>query len=245
MKDYDARSFGEIYADEYDALHNPGTTRQAVELISELAGSAKILELAIGTGRVALPLVERGHTLHGLEVSPEMIAKLREKPGGADIPVLIADMADFASDETFDFAFLIFNTLFNLTSQEDQVSCFQNVAACLTPGGKFLVETFVPDVSRFRDHQSVVVNKLDKDQLWIEAVAHDPVTQRIDAQRVRFSSDGFALKPLPMRYAWPAEIDLMAKLAGLERVARWGSWTRDPFTPDSKMHVSVYEKARV
>tara|TARA_R110000787_G_scaffold187546_1_gene299397 strand:+ start:183 stop:914 length:732 start_codon:yes stop_codon:yes gene_type:complete len=235
-------TFGELNADDYDALHDPGTTEESVALIAELAGKGRILELAIGTGRMALPLKQRGHDISGIEGSPAMVAKLREKPGGADIPVVIGDMADVGIEGPFDFTFLVFNTLFNLTSQADQVRCFRNVADRLAPGGAFLVETFVPDFSHYHDNHSLRTMQVGFSSLWFEAKMHDPVEQVIDYQRVRITAGGTRLVPLKMRYAWPQEIDLMANLAGLERAHRWGGWQREPFTAKSEMHVSVYRK---
>ena len=235
-------TFGELNAEQYDALHDPGTTEESVALIRELAGEGRVLELAIGTGRVALPLAAAGLEVHGIEGSPEMVAKLREKPGGADIPVVIGDFADVAVEAPFDHAFLVFNTLFNLTSQEAQVRCFANVAKRLRPGGTFLVETFVPDRERTASGQSVRALRVGFSSVLLEAVIHDPVAQRFDFQRVRITEKGTHLVPLVMRYAWPAEIDLMAQLAGMRLKDRWGGWRREPFTADSKMHVSVYEK---
>ncbi|MDJ0920209.1 MAG: class I SAM-dependent methyltransferase [Henriciella sp.] len=239
---FESDTFGKLYADEYDKLHNPGTTTASVNLIAELAGSSRLLELAIGTGRMALPLVEKGFELEGVEGSPDMVDKMRAKPGGADIPVLIADMADFEIGRSFEFAFLVFNTLFNLTSQAAQVQCFQSVARHLEPGGRFLVETFVPDLTRFDEYQALRTKHIGAGSVWLEAVEHDPVEQVFNFQRVRITDSGVRLAPLVMRYAWPQEIDLMAELAGLQLEARWGGWAREPFTADSKMHVSLYRK---
>jgi SAM-dependent methyltransferase len=235
-------TFGELNAEDYDALHDPGTTDEAVAFIAEVAAGGRTLELAIGTGRIALPLAAQGLDIHGIEGSPEMVAKLREKPGGDAIPVVIGDFADVDVEGPFDHVFLVFNTLFNLASQEHQVRCFQNVSKCLRDGGTFLVETFVPDVTRFRNGQDVRTMQVGFNSVWLEATVHDPVRQVVEHQRVRISKDGMRLVPLPMRYAWPAEIDLMAQIAGMRLKDRWGGWHRQPFTADSKMHVSVYEK---
>ncbi len=235
-------TFGELNADDYDVLHDPGTTDESVALISQLAGAGKVLELAIGTGRMALPLVANGHDVSGIEGSPEMVAKLREKPHGANIPVAIGDYADVAIEGPFDFVFLVFNTLFNLTSQADQIRCFRNIADRLTPGGTFLVETFVPDLTTYTNGQRMRTMHVDFKSVWFEAVKHDPVTQVLEHQRVRVTEDATKLIPLVMRYAWPAEIDLMARLAGLELEHRWGGWNREAFTAKSDMHVSVYRK---
>ena len=242
MEAFGPATFGELYADEYDELHDPGTTDATVEFISQLAGKGAILELAIGTGRIALPLLRAGHRISGIEGSPDMVAKLRAKPDGAKIPVAIGDFADVAVGEAFDHVFLVFNTLFNLQTQEDQIRCFRNVARCLVERGTFLVETFVPDVSDFAAGQRVRTQKLNRSAVWLEAAAHDPVRQLIELQRIRITEGGVRLAPLAMRYAWTAEIDLMARLAGLTLVDRWGGWDRRPFDARSRMHVSVYQK---
>jgi len=242
MRNYGPETFGELNADEYDLLHNPGTTEAAVDLLSEFALSGRTMELAIGTGRVALPLAERGCRIEGIEASPLMVDKLREKPGGKDIPVTIGDMSEVRAEGTFDFVFLIFNTLYNLTSQAAQVKCFRNASDMLAPGGAFLVEAFVPDLSQFHNHRSVKPRHISFSALALEAAVHDPVTQRIDYQVMRVTSEGTRLTPLPMRYAWPQETDLMAELAGLTLENRWGGWDKCPFTADSRMHISVYRK---
>ncbi len=242
MLTFDPTTFGTLNADDYDAAHDPGTTDAAVALIAEIAGGGRILELAIGTGRIALPLAAKGLDVSGIEGSPDMVAKLREKPGGAAIPVVIGDMADVGIDGPFDHICLVFNTLFNLTSQAAQVRCFANVAARLAPGGSFLIECFVPDLRPFDNHQRVSTRKLDMTNVWIEAVQHDPVGQRLDYQRIRISAEGMRLVPLALRYAYPPELDLMAALAGLRLEQRWGGYDRSAFTGDSRMHVSVYRK---
>ncbi len=241
--EWEPGTFGRLYATDYDAANDPGTTRESVALISELAGpDARMLELAIGTGRMALPLAARGHRIEGIEASPEMVEGLRAKPGGRDIPVTIGDMAEVGREGPFDFAFLVFNTIFNLTSQDAQVRLFANMAARLAPGGRFLVETFVPDFSAYTDNQRMKALDVRTDRLRYEAVHHDPVGQVLTMQRVVITPTGTELRPLVMRYAWPAEMDLMARLAGLRLADRWGSWTRTPFGPDSRMHVSLYER---
>jgi SAM-dependent methyltransferase len=242
MEGFDETTFGTLNAEDYDALHDPGTTAESVALISELAGQGRILELAIGTGRMALPLVALGHDVSGIEGSPLMVEKLRAKPGGQAIEVVIGDFADVAIDGPFDHVFLVFNTFFNLLSQEAQVRCFANVAQRLTEGGTFLVETVVPDHSGFADGQRVQTKRLDMTTVWLEAALHDPVRQLLEFQRIRITQDGVRMVPLPMRYAWPSEMDLMARLAGLSLRDRWGGWDRRPFDASSKMHVSVYQK---
>jgi SAM-dependent methyltransferase len=242
MRNYGPETFGELNADEYDLLHNPGTTEAAIELLSEFALPGRTLELAIGTGRVALPLAERGCRIEGIEASPLMVEKLRQKPGGHGIPVTIGDMSEVKADGMFDFVFLIFNTLYNLTSQAAQVNCFRNAASMLAPGGAFLIEAFVPDLSQFHDHRSVKPRHVGFSSLALEAAVHDPTTQRIDYQVLRVTSEGTKLTPLPMRYAWPQETDLMAQLAGMDLETRWGGWDKSDFTANSQMHISVYRK---
>ena len=240
--DFKPDTFGVLNADDYDELHDPGTTQLAVELVSSVAGNGRILELAIGTGRIALPLSAKGHRIEGIEGSPDMIAKLRNKPGGADIPVTIGDMADVGVDGPFDHVFLIYNTLFNLPDQEAQVRCFRNVAERLAPGGSFLIEAFVPDFSDFHHDQKVQTKRLDMHSVWIEAITHDRIAQKTEAQRIRITENGMKLVPLPMRYAYPPELDLMARLAGLSLENRWGDWMKGEFTKESTMHISVYRK---
>ncbi len=241
--EFTQETFGTLYADGYDAAHDPGTTDDSVAMISELAGpKARILELAIGTGRVALPLAARGHRIDGIEGSADMVVRLRAKPGGAAIPVSICDMADVAVDGTYDHVFLVFNTIFNLTSQAAQVRLFRNVAARLAPGGTFLVETFVPDLSGFTGHQRMATKSMDLDRLKFEAILHDPLEQTFRYQRVTIDGTGTRLSPLVMRYARPPELDLMAQLAGLRLRSRWGGWQKQPFTAESTMHISVWER---
>jgi SAM-dependent methyltransferase len=242
MKGFGPETFGELNAEDYDLLHNPGTTEAAVDLLAEFALPGRTLELAIGTGRVALPLAKRGCRIEGIEASPDMVAKLREKPGGADIPVTLGDMAVVKAEGEFDFIFLIFNTLFNLTSQAAQVACFRNAASMLAPGGAFLIEAFVPDLTQFHDHRGMKPRHVGFSSMALEASIHDPTTQRIDYQVLRITKNGFQLTPLPMRYAWPQETDLMAELAGLSLENRWGGWDKNAFTADSRMHISVYRK---
>lgn len=242
MEDYDAKTFGELHAETYDELHDPGTTEASVEFLAGLIGKGKALELAIGTGRVAVPLAERGINIHGLDASDKMLAKLKAKSGGKDIPASVADMADFDLGQNFDFSFLIFNTIFNLTTQEAQLKCFESVARHLKPGGKFLVETLVPDLSEFKDGQRFRLKKMSADSVVFEVAAYDNVTQRIDHQRIHFNEEGSRLVPLPMRYVWPPEMDLMARLAGLELEQRWGGWDKCAFDAKSSMHISLYVK---
>lgn len=245
MKGYGPETFGERIADVYDAWYgNPSEAKLlgTVEVLADLAAGGPVLELAIGTGRVALPLAARGLAVHGIDASEAMVAKLREKPGGEAIPVTIGDFADVGVEGSFDLVFLVFNTLFNLTSQEDQVRCFQNVARHLTHRGMFVVEAFVPDIAGLKG-QTVRADVVTTDSVVLEASVHDPVAQLVDYQYIAITQDGVRLYPVPQRYAWPSELDLMARLAGLELRERWGGWDRSPFTASSSGHVSVYARA--
>ncbi len=245
MRGYGPETFGELHAESYDAglsAAASAATAESVEFLAELAAGGTVLELAIGTGRVALPLAARGLSVHGTDASETIVAKLREKPGGDAIPVTFGDMADVPVDGTFDLIYLVFNTLFNLTSQEAQVRCFRNVAMHLNPGGAFVVETFVPDLSDFVEGQAVRGLGVTLGSARFEVVMHDPVEQMFLYRRVLVTDEGVRLNPLPMRYAWPAELDLMGQLAGLELRERWAWWDRSTFTAASKSHVSAYER---
>ena len=243
MKGYEARTYGDLIADVYDELYRELDPTPAVEALVALAGGGSALELAIGTGRIALPLAERGVEVHGIDVSEAMVERLRAKPGGDRIPITIGDFADVGVEGRFSLVFIAFNTFFALTSQREQVRCFANVATRLAEGGVFTLELFVPDIARFRGHQSVSAPRVELDTVMLDVARHDPVTQRIDAQLVAITPAGVRLQPIFIRYAWPAELDLMARLAGFRLRDRWADWDGSPFTADSRKHVSVYELA--
>jgi hypothetical protein len=243
VKGYDARTYGDLIADVYDELYEELDPAAAVEVLAALAGGGPALELAIGTGRIALPLAERGVEVHGIDVSEAMVERLRAKPGGDSIPVTMGDFADVGVEGRFSLVFIVFNTFFALTSQEEQVRCFANVAAKLSEGGVFALELFVPDVARFERHQSVSAPRVELDRVILDVARHEPLTQRIEAQLVSLTPGGVRLDPMHIRYAWPAELDLMARLAGLRLRERWGDWDRSAFTAESGKHVSVYELA--
>ncbi len=247
MKEYGTKTFGELNAERYDAMYEErmaAETRDSVETLAELAAGGKVLELAIGTGRVALPLAARGLSVCGIEASVEMAAKLQKKPGGSAIPVAIGDMAEVRLNDTFDLIYLVFNTIFNLTTQEAQVRCFHNAARHLNPGGLFVVETVVPDLSGYVDGQRMKGSWARIDSARFEIAVHDPVLQTVAFQRIVIGEEGTRMSPHFMRYAWPSELDLMAQLAGLERQERWAWWDRSPFTAGSKSHVTLYVPAR-
>ena len=202
-----------------------------------------MLELAIGTGRIALPLAAHGIDVHGIDASKAMIAKLREKPGGDRIPVTLGDFADVGVSGRYSLVFVVFNTFFGLLAQEDQVRCFRNVAEHLTEDGLFVLEAFVPDVARFDRGQRVSVSRVGLGEAWLDVAKHDPVDQLVSSQHLVVSEQGIRLYPVQVRYAWPAELDLMARLANLVLRDRWEGWTREPFTERSGSHVSVYARA--
>jgi SAM-dependent methyltransferase len=241
MTDYLAWTYGDRIADTYDSLHaehDPAT----IDLLAELAGDGPALELGIGTGRVALPLASRGIAVHGIDASQAMVARLRAKAGGAEIPVAIADFKTFEFEERFSLIYVVFNTFFALQSQEEQVRCFQSVAAHLRGDGCFLIEAFVPDLARFDRGQRVSASNIESHGVTLEVSRHDPVLQRVESQIVRLSEAGMRLFPVQIRYAWPSELDLMARLANLVIRDRWAGWRRQPFGPASQFHVSVYRR---
>jgi SAM-dependent methyltransferase len=233
-------SFGQDAAEIYDDVPR-GDEQATVGFLEELAGGGPALELAIGTGRIALPLAARGIRVDGIDISPAMVAKLREKPGGERLSVTIGDFADVAVPGTYPLIYVVFNTLFNLLTQDEQVSCFENVATHLTGDGTFVVEAFVPSfLTRLRDDQYVDAESVGVDEVWFDVGRHDPVTQRLDETHVRLTDGDVRLFPIVTRYAWPAELDLMARIAGLRLRDRWAGWNREPFEPASRRHVSVY-----
>lgn len=247
MEKYGPETYGERNADVYDEWHADLDPADAVGCLAELVKEGPpgpVLELAVGTGRVTIPLAARGIDLRGIEVSEAMLARMRAKPGGEHIPVTIGDMADVdpGTDERFALVFVVFTTFFFLMTQEDQVRCFASVADRLVPGGRFVLECFVPDMARYQPtNQSVHAHRVDHDQVRLVAVRHDPIGQRFDGQHILLTDDGIRLAPVAMRYAWPSELDLMARLAGLVRRDRWGGWRREPYL-GTGTHVTVYEK---
>jgi SAM-dependent methyltransferase len=244
MSEYEIETYGASWAPYYDDIFT-GVDSE-VEFLAPLAGTPpRALELAIGSGRVALPLADAGVQVTGIDVSDEMIGLLRGKPGGDAIRVLKGDFADVEVEETFPLVYLPFNTLFALTTQERQIDCFRNVAAALDPGGRFVLDAFVPDVRRY-DHTGtrMGVSSITSNQAHAyELSIHNSMDQTVLSHHVRRLEDGTTVVlPVTVRYAWPAEMDLMARLAGLELEERWGWYDRRRFTEQSGQHVSVYRK---
>jgi len=244
MADYDETTYGERIADVYDTLTEvPTDTDETVALLAELARGGRALELGIGTGRLALPLHARGIKVEGIDASPAMVDKLRDKPGGREIPITVGSFADLKVDGRFSLIFVAFNTFFALLTQEDQLRCFAGVAAHLEPQGAFIIEAFVPDLSRFDRGQRIEVTDVEMELVRIDVTRHDPVAQQIFAQHVVFTEAGTRFYPVRLRYCWPSELDLMARLARLRLENRWGGWLRQPFGPNSGKHVSLYRPA--
>jgi len=241
MDGYDASTYGDRIADVYDSWYGlPDDAGDTVAFLLETAGPGPILELAIGTGRVALPLAEAGARVHGIDASEAMVAQLRAKPGGSDLPVTIGDFADVGVDGRFGLVFVVFNTFFALLTQDEQVRCMGNVAAHLTADGAFVIEAFVPDLGRFDRGQRVQATHVGTTEVKLDVSMHDPVAQRTDSLHLLVGPDGTRTYPVAIRYAWPTELDLMARLAGLRLRERWGGWRHEPYTGTGK-HVSVYE----
>jgi SAM-dependent methyltransferase len=244
---YDAPLYGDRMADLYDELPtHPPDADAAVACLAALADGGPALELGIGTGRIALPLAGRDVAVTGVDASEAMVAKLREKPHGGRIPVTIGDFADVPveSHHRFSLIFVVYNTFFALCDADAQRRCFERVAGHLAPGGRFVIEAFVPDPGRFVRDQHIEVRHVGIDCVVLSASRHDGATQRVDSLLVRLADDDVRTWPVQLRYSYPSELDLMAELAGLRLEHRWGGWQREPFTGDSVKHVSVYANAR-
>ncbi|GAA3229909.1 class I SAM-dependent methyltransferase [Streptomyces sp. XM83C] len=237
--------FGESVAASYDEstadMFEPQVVEPAVEVLAELAGDGgRALEFGIGTGRIALPLAARGVEVHGIDMSRAMVKRLREKPGGDAIGVTIGDFATAKVDGTFSVAYLVFNTISNLTSQDAQVDCFLNAAAHLEPGGCFVIEVGVPDLRRLPPGQTAVPFRVEDGRFGFDQ--YDVATQSMSSHHISVRDGNASYLTVPFRYVWPSELDLMARLAGMRLRARWDGWSREPFTSESRQHVSVWEK---
>ena len=236
--------FGERVAARYDEsspeMFDPAVVDPVVDFLFDLAGSGRALELGIGTGRIAVPLAQRGVPVHGIELSKAMAARLRAKPEGKDIGVTIGDFSATTVDGTFSVAYLVFNTIMNLTTQAAQVACFRNVAAHLEPGGCFVIEVGVPDLQRLPPGETLRAFHSSETRWGIDEF--DVARQGLTSHHFELVDGELERVSIPFRYAWPAELDLMAELAGMTLRERWSSWKREPFTSDSGKHVSMWEK---
>jgi SAM-dependent methyltransferase len=242
--DDDDGYFGERVAARYDEssaeMFDPAVVGPVVDVLAELARDGRALEFGIGTGRVALPLARRGVPVHGIELSKAMVAQLRAKPGGDDIGVTIGDFATATVDATFSVAYLVFNTIGNLTTQAAQVACFSNAAAHLEPGGCFVIEVGVPALQWLPPGETARVFHISETRWGIDE--YDVAAQGLRSHHFEVVDGNVQHFSVPFRYVWPSELDLMAQLAGMTLRERWSDWSREPFTSDSHKHVSVWEK---
>jgi SAM-dependent methyltransferase len=236
--------FGERVAARFDERHahkaDPAVVDPIVDFLAGLAGDGAALELGIGTGRIALPLSARGVRVHGIELSEAMVARLRAKPGADRIGVTIGDFATTTVDGTFSVAYLVANTIMNLTTQDEQVACFCNAAAHLRPGGCFVIEVLVPGLQRLPPGERFQPFDLSPTHVGVDEI--DVATQALVSHHYWVDGDEVEVYSPPFRYVWPSELDLMARLAGLRLRERWGGWTGEPFTNESRKHVSVWER---
>ena len=237
---YFAESVAASCDESFSHMFESDVVEPAVAFLADLADGRPALELGIGTGRVALPLAARGLRVHGIDLSRAMVARLRAKPGGDAIDVTIGDFASATVPSSFAVAYVVFNTIMNLTTQAAQVACFRNVAAHLAPGGCFVVEVTVPDLRRLPPGQNVVPLQVGPHR-WAYDI-YDVATQAMSSNDVQMVDGRGAHRSIPFRYVWPAELDLMAEIAGLRPSERWDGWTREPFISESRQHVSVWRK---
>ena len=239
--------FGEDVAATYDDtesnVFDPAVVEPAVDFLAELAGDGRALELGVGTGRIALPLAARGVEVHGIDLSRAMVARLRQKPGGEGIGVTIGDFSTARAPGMFRLAYLVFNTIENLTTQAAQVACFRNVAAHLEPGGRFVIEVAVPDLRRLPPGERFVV--FDASERHWGFDEYDVVNQGLISHHFDIRGEQIEKSSAPFRYVWPSELDLMAEMAGMRLRERWAGWKRQPFTSESRQHVSVWDKPPV
>ncbi|MDH3518090.1 MAG: methyltransferase domain-containing protein [Acidimicrobiia bacterium] len=238
MDEYGPDTYGEFIAAHYDERY-PGVQPSMIDRLAEIGGAGPVLELGIGTGRVAIPLADRGVEVHGLDASPPMVEKMKAKPGGGDIPVAIRNMEDLGGLGPFRMVYVVANTFFAMLDQDTQVRAFGSVASVLEPDGSFVMEAFVPDVSRFDRNQRVEVVSIDTDEVAIDVAMYDPRDQTVMASNMVFGPDKQRQFPVKLRFSYPSELDLMARLAGMSLVERWGGWDREPYTGVG-IHVSTW-----
>jgi methyltransferase family protein len=239
-KNYFDERIAKRYEAKWPELFEPAVVDPAVRFLADLAGTGAALELGIGTGRIAIPLSQRGVRVHGIDLSPDMVAQLQAKPGTDDIGVTIGDFATTGVGGRFKLAYLVRNTIMNLTSQDEQVACFGNVAAHLEPGGCFVIEVIIPQLQRLPPGETIHAFTVTPTHLGFEE--YDVATQIAFSHHYWVVDSQLATFSAPHRYVWPSELDLMARLAGMTLRERWSDWTREPFTSDSRTHVSVWEK---
>jgi SAM-dependent methyltransferase len=239
-KNYFDADVARSYEEKWPEIHEPSAIEPVVDFLADLAGPGPALELGIGTGRIALPLSKRGIHVDGIELSGEMVAELRKKPGSEAIPVSIGDFATTRVEGVFKLAYLVRNTITNLTTQDAQVRCFQNVAAHLESGGLFVIEVFVPELRRLPPGETWHAFSVTPTHLGFDE--YDPAHQTLVSHHFWESNGRLERFSAPFRYVWPSELDLMARLAAMKLRERWADWGREPFNSESRSHVSVWEK---
>jgi len=241
---HDDGYFDEPVAAKYDRdsaeMFEPTVVEPVADFLANLAGTGRALELGIGTGRIALPLARHGVPVHGIEMSNAMVERMRAKPGGEDVGVTIGDFASTNVDGKFTVAYLVFNTIMNLTTQEAQIACFRNVAAHLEPGGCFVIEVVMPDLQRLPPGETVRPFKVSEERLGFDE--YDIANQGLISHHFKLVVGTWERFSIPFRYVWPSELDLMAELAGMRLRERWSGWQQEPFTGESRRLVAVWEK---
>jgi SAM-dependent methyltransferase len=242
LSEFPPNAYGDRIFEAYDQMY-PNFDPECIKVLSELAEPGPALELGIGTGRIALPLMETGIEVHGVDASESMLDVLRGKPGADQLQLVHADFSSFSLERRYPLIYIVFNTIFALLSQEAQLACFASAARHLTEAGHFLLEAFTPDQARFEGGQTVRVIDIDQSKVKLEATRHDPVTQTVLTQHILVGESETKLYPVKLRYIWPSEMDLMARLAGLQLVHRWGSWEKTEYRVDSPKHISLYRLA--
>jgi len=237
--DYFSGEVAEHYDDD-GPMFSSKVLGPTVDFLASLAGDGSALELGIGTGRVALPLAQRGLRVQGIDLSEAMVAKLRAKPGAERIGTTIGDFATTRVDGTFSLVYLVFNTIGNLTTQDEQVACFQNAADHLEPGGHFVIEVGVPDLQRLAPGDRFYPFDVSREHIGLDE--YDVANQGLVSHHLQPVGGAWRMSSIPFRYVWPAELDLMARLAGMRLRERWQDWDRSPFTSESRKHISVWEQ---
>ena len=243
MPDYSEKTYGEHIAGVYDQWYSEFDPA-AIQVLAELAHTGRALELGIGTGRIAIPLLNSGVTVHGIDASTSMVSKLRSKPGGESIPVIMGNFVDVPVDGKYSLIYVVFNTFYALLTQEEQIRCFQNVARHLASEGVFVLEAFVPDMTRFPAGQAMRVTRIGDSEVQVDVSQVELDKQVITSQHVVLTGQGTRFYPVKIRYVWPSEMDLMARVSMLRLRERWGDWGKSRFTAESGKHISVYEHSK-